>query len=116
MAIPVHITFRGFDRTPSIEQYVQRRAAKLATFSDRITQCRVALEAPHDHRRRGGIFRVRVEVSAPGAELVIGRTADDVQHHDLYAAIDAAFDRAVRMLQDHVRRQRGETKNHQQTI
>jgi ribosomal subunit interface protein len=116
MAIPVHITFRGFDSSSAIEEYVRRRAAKLATFSDRITQCRVTLESPHHHRRHGAAYRVRVEVSAPGAELVIGRTADDEQHQDLYAAVDIEFDRATRVLQDFVRRQRGEIKNHANVV
>jgi ribosomal subunit interface protein len=112
MAIPVHITFRGMGSTPAIDEYVRRRATKLETFSDRVTHCRVTLEAPTHHHRHGAAFGVRVEVSAPGADLVAGHTPNDVQHHDLYAAIDDAFDRAVRMLQDHVRRQRGEIKHH----
>lgn len=114
MAIPVHITFRGMGSTQAIDEYVRRRATKLETFSDRVTQCRVTLEAPPHHRRHGAAFGVRIEMSAPGADLVIGHSPDDVQHQDLYAAIDAAFDKAARMLQDHVRRQRGEVKHHQQ--
>jgi ribosomal subunit interface protein len=114
MAIPVHITFRGLGSTPAIDEYVRRRATKLETFSDRITQCRVTLEAPPHHRRHGASYGVRVEVSAPGAEIVIAHSPEDVQHQDLYAAIDDAFDKAARKLQDHVRRQRGEVKQHQQ--
>ena len=51
----------------------------------------------------------------PGAELVVGRAPDeDAVHRDLYAAIDDAFDAAGRVLQDHARRRRGDTKAHEQ--
>jgi ribosomal subunit interface protein len=113
MRSPVHITFHGLDVSPAVEDYVQRRAAKLDTFYGRITSCRVTLEAPHHRRKHGSCFRVRVEVSTPGADLVVGHGTEDAEHRDLYAAIDDAFDRAVRMLQDHAQRRRGETKVHE---
>jgi hypothetical protein len=37
METPVQITFRAVDASPAVEDYVRRRAAKLETFSDRIT-------------------------------------------------------------------------------
>jgi ribosomal subunit interface protein len=113
MTIPVQITFRGVDVSPALDEYIRKRAEKLATFSDRITHCRVAVEGPPHHRRHGGNYRVRVDLTVPGAELVVARSPDDeVRHQDAYAAIDDAFDHAGRVLQDHVRRQRGEVKSH----
>ena len=113
MAIPVQITFRGLDVSPAVDEYVRKRAAKLATFFDRITHCRVAVEGPPHHKKHGGNYRVRVDLTVPRAELVVTRAPDEnVDHQDVYAAVDDAFDSAGRVLQDHVRRQRGEIKVH----
>jgi ribosomal subunit interface protein len=114
MEIPVRVTFRGIDRTPAIEDYVLRRAAKLERFFERIVACRVTLDAPHRHHQHGRHYLVRVDLTVPGAELVVGRTPDErALHEDLYAAIDDAFDDAGRVLEDHVRKQRGDTKTHE---
>jgi ribosomal subunit interface protein len=114
MAIPVQVTFRGVGRTPAIEDYVHRRATKLERFFERIVGCRVTLDAPHRHHRHGNHYLVRVDMTVPGAELVVGHTPDErAAHEDLYAAIDDAFDDAGRVLEDHVRRQRGDTKTHE---
>jgi ribosomal subunit interface protein len=111
MNIPVQITFRGIKPSPAIEEYVRRRAAKLETFSDRITHCRVAVEAPHHRHKHGEPHRVRVEVTVPGANLVVGeRPSPDFGRQDLYAVIDDAFDDAGRVLQAHMQRLRGDIK------
>ncbi len=113
MTIPVQITFRGLDVSPAVDEYVRKRVGKLTTFSDRITRCRVAVEAPPHHHKHGGKYHVRVELNVPGADLVVARRADDhLGHQDVYAVVDDAFDNAGRVLQDHVRRQRGDTKVH----
>ncbi|SRR6266542_4554758 len=114
MQVPIHITFRSIARSPAIEDYVRQRATKLGTFFDRILGCNVTLEAPHRHHRRGRHYRVHIDVTIPGAELVVGRTPDEGSaHEDVYAAIDDAFDTAGRILQDRARKQRGDTKTHE---
>ena len=107
MENPVQITFRGIERSPAIEDYVRQRATKLGTFFDRIIGCHVTLETPHQHHRHGRHYRILIDLTVPGDELVVGRTPDvGSRHGDVYAAIDDAFDDAGRVLQDHVRRQR----------
>jgi ribosomal subunit interface protein len=107
MSTPVQITYRGIDATPAIEDYVRRRAAKLETFSNRMTRCHVTIEAPHRRHRHGEPYRVRVELKLPGADLVVGdRSNSDATHRDLYAVIDETFDDAGRVLQDNVRKMR----------
>jgi len=114
MQLPLQITFHGLPHSDPVEQYVRSRAAKLDTMATRITSCRIALEMPHKHARHGVHFRVRVDVTLPGGEIVAARSPDDDKtYEDLYATIDAAFDDAGRALQDFVRRQRGDTKPHE---
>jgi ribosomal subunit interface protein len=113
MTFPIQITFRSVDSSPAVEDYVRRRAAKLETFSNRITRCHVTIEAlsgRHDHNEP---YRVRVELKVPGAELVVGDHSKTWPvAHDLYAIIDDTFDDAGRVVQEHVQRARRDTKTH----
>jgi ribosomal subunit interface protein len=118
MEIPIQITFHGIGQSSAISDYVRQRAAKLGTFFDRIIGCHVTLEVPHRHHRHGAQYRVRIDVTVPGAKLVVGRTPDeDSAHRDIYAAIDDAFDGLGRVLQDYVRKRtaRDRTLRHDQT-
>jgi ribosomal subunit interface protein len=115
MKTPVQITFRGIEASPAIDDYIRRRTAKLETFSNRMTRCHVTVEAPHHRHKHGAPYRVRIEMSAPGADLVVGdRSAAETAHQDLYAAVDDAFDDASRVLRDHVQRHRHDGKPHEQ--
>ena len=111
MQPPVQITFHGIEHSDFIEAYVRERAEKLDTFHARITGCRVAVEAPHQHQHSGRHFRVRIDVMVPGGEVVVSHAPDEsAANQDVYAAIDEAFDRLGRRLEDYVRRQRGDVK------
>jgi ribosomal subunit interface protein len=113
MSLPIRITFRDMDPSDAIAQYVQERATKLDTFAARIIGCHVAVEMPHRHQRTGRHFRVRIDLTVPGAELVVGNTqSEDTTNEDAYAAVDEAFDRLGRRLEDWIRRQREDVKPH----
>ncbi|HXX67505.1 MAG TPA: HPF/RaiA family ribosome-associated protein [Polyangiaceae bacterium] len=115
MQLPVQVTFRDMPRSDAIEAYVRKHAAKLETFSARITACHVALEAPHRHQQSGRHYRVRIDLAVPRGEVVVSHAPeDDATNEDAYAAIDEAFDRVVRRLEEHVRRQRGEVKSREE--
>ncbi len=114
MPADVQISFRGMESSPSVEAQVRSRAEELQQFSDRISACRVMLEAAHRHHRQGMIYHVRVDLAVPGGRLVVGREpGEDHAHEDLHVAIRDAFDAARRRLQDHMRRLDGQTKLHE---
>jgi ribosomal subunit interface protein len=116
MQIPLQITFHGVPHSDAVEHYVRTRAAKLELLADRLTSCRVALEMPHHHARHGEHYRVRIDVTLPGGEVVAVRSPDDAKsYEDLYAAVDSAFDDIDRRLQDFVRRRRGDVKAHERS-
>jgi ribosomal subunit interface protein len=109
----LQITFHGLEHSNAVERYVRARAAKLDRFDPRIIRCRVALEKPHRHASHGEHYRVRVDLTVPGGEIVVERLPEsDHLYEDLYAAIDAAFDDAGRRVEDFVRRRRGDVKAH----
>jgi ribosomal subunit interface protein len=113
MAIPIQVTFRDMTHSDAVEKYIHERAEKLETFSARITSCNVAVEAPHKHQHTGRHFRIRIDLLVPGGEVVVSHAPDEEStNEDAYAAIDEAFDRVGRQLEDHVRRQRGDVKPH----
>ena len=109
MQLPVQVTLRDIAPSEAVEGYIRERAAKLDAFYDRIMGCRVVVEAPVRHHRKGGPFKVRIDLTVPGDELVVNRQSDD----DLYVAIREAFDAMRRRLEDYARRQRGSVKAHE---
>jgi ribosomal subunit interface protein len=103
--IPLQITFRDMDHSDAVESYVRKRAGKLAAASRGIVACKVAVEAPHRHKNHGRHFRVRIDLTVPGTELVVDRCPDAGNAcADVYAAIDQAFDHVLRRLRDGAKR------------
>ena len=80
----------------------------------RITAFRVVVKAPGAHHRTSGHYEVNIHMALPdGREIAVTRTATaDERFLDLDFAIDDAFKRARRRLQDQVRRMRGQIKAH----
>jgi ribosome-associated translation inhibitor RaiA len=113
MPIPLQITFRGFDPSDAIDQLVRARVERLERFYDRVTHCHVVIEAPSEHRRKGGNFKVSVKLSVPGGEITIGRDpTKNHAHEDLRVSLRDAFSAAGRKLEDHARVMRGDVKTH----
>jgi ribosomal subunit interface protein len=97
----------------AVEARVRERAERLERYYDRITSCRVVVEAPHRHGRQGTLYHVRVDLTVPDGEILVTRERGDAHaHEDVYVAIRDAFDAARRSLEDFARRQRGEIKQH----
>jgi cold shock CspA family protein len=113
MALPLQLTFHGLRHSDALEDYVKRKAEKLPRLSERITHCRVAIEVPH-RRSRTTAVRVRVALGVPPRdELVIDRHHKTQTQNDAYAAIDVAFEDAVRALREETRVRRGAVKTHE---
>lgn len=107
MQLPLQVTARDFALSEAAEADIRAKAGQLDQYYDGIIGCRVVVESPVRHHRKGP-FTVRIDLSVPGAEVVVDRQADA----DLYVAIRDAFDAARRRLEDYARRQRGTVKTH----
>jgi cold shock CspA family protein/ribosome-associated translation inhibitor RaiA len=127
MILPVQTSFRNMDASAAVAARVQEEADKLDKYFDRITSCRVIVEAPHRHHRRGEPFHIRIELGVPGKELVVTHEPTlkheeqgewhkhlevEGPHKDVYVAIRDAFKAMRRRLQDHVRCLRHDVKTH----
>ncbi|HVO91950.1 MAG TPA: HPF/RaiA family ribosome-associated protein [Terriglobales bacterium] len=140
MKIPLKITFRDMAPSPAIEDNIREKADKLDALYDGIMGCRVIVEAPHRHHRKGKSYVVRIDMTVPGGELVVNREpkrlvaarpagSEELEknlaesheptkhaaHEDVYVAIRDAFNAASRKLQDYARRRRGKIKVHEAT-
>lgn len=114
MAVDLHISFRGMEPSPAAEAQVRRRVHELEQFSDRISACRVVLEANDRHHQHGRIYHARVDLTVSGGRIVADREPGlNHAHEDLQVAIRDAFDAVRRRLQDHMRRLDGQTKQHE---
>lgn len=131
MTVPIQITFRNIEPSDRVEATIRKQVVKLGRFYARIMSCRVAVEAPENRRRHGGVPHVRIDLSLPGAELVIKndpslrRTIQSeelnqspkrldlsVPHKCVEVAVRDAFRAARRRLEDYVQRTRGDVKTH----
>lgn len=131
MQSPLQITFRNLTPSATIEEWVRTEADKLDSFYNRVMGCRVAIEVPHRHHRKGSPYHIRIDLTVPGEEIVVKREPSlshrarqlgeteikkrlevKTPHKNLRAAINDAFRAAGRRLQDYARRQRGDVKSH----
>jgi len=115
MQTPPQIEFQGMKATADIEDAIEKHVAQLESRSGRLTACRVILKGPGAHHRKGGLYEVHIRLALPdGREVNINHTApEDERRSDLAYALNNAFKRARRQLQDEVRRMQGQVKDHQ---
>jgi cold shock CspA family protein len=115
MKLPLQISFRNVEASDEAERRIRDEAAQLDKFCDRIMSCRVVVDVPHRHHVTGNDFQVRIDITVPGEEIAI--THEPAKHDPYYknvnAAIRDAFDSAARRLEDYVRRQRADVKQHE---
>lgn len=110
---PVEITFRNLGASDALEKNVREKVRKLQQFCDRISACRVVVEANHRHQHKGNLYHVRIDITVPGHELVVSRDpADNRAHEDAYVAVRDAFNAARRQLEKFVRSNRRQAKVH----
>ncbi|MGE3691349.1 MAG: cold shock domain-containing protein [Novosphingobium sp.] len=116
MESPVQIDFRNCDRTGDYRRRIEELVAELESRFGRIVNCRVIMTGPSGHHQTGGHFEVGVHLELPdGHRVDAGRTPPkDERFGDPWFAINDAFKRARRRLQDNVRRMQGKVKQHEQ--
>ncbi|MDA8233029.1 MAG: HPF/RaiA family ribosome-associated protein [Magnetospirillum sp.] len=115
MQLPLQVTFHGIDHSEAVEERIREKASKLEQFCDRITSCRVAIEAHHRNssslHHKGEPFHIRIDLTVPGTELVVTRDPKDSHvNEDIYIALRDAFQAMERQLKEYTARQRGDTK------
>jgi ribosome-associated translation inhibitor RaiA len=108
VSLPVTVVFRNMEDSPAIRSAALGHLAKLGRKFERIVKCRVTVEAPQRHHRKGRLFQANVELMLPGHEITTkGAGKNKHAHEDVNVALRDAFAAAARQLQDFRRKQGG---------
>jgi len=115
METAAEIDFQGIEPSLSVREAIDAHIRALEERCGRITACRVVIKGPGSHHRAGGLYEVNIRLALPdGREVDVARTPRaDERHADLDFAVNDAFKRARRRLQDKVRRMQGHVKTHE---
>jgi ribosome-associated translation inhibitor RaiA/cold shock CspA family protein len=117
MQVPVEIRYHDIEGSEALEREIRRRVEKLDRIYDRLTACRVSIEAPHRQHKTGNVPEVHIELSVPGGRpLVVSREPHRAQQRharpDIHTALRDAFKAAERQLKSFKTAQNGEVKAH----
>ncbi|MGB9117388.1 cold shock domain-containing protein [Bradyrhizobium sp.] len=115
MQTPVEVEFQEMAASPAIQEVITGQVKKLEQRYGRITACRIVVKGPGNRHQTGGLYDVNIRMALPdGREVNIGRTPKaDERHAELSFAINDAFKRARRRLQDNARQMEGMIKSHE---
>lgn len=115
MQTPVEIEFQDMAANPAIQELIADHVKTFEQRYGRITACRIVVKGPGNRRQTGGLYDINIRLALPdGREVNVGHTPKaDERHSDLPFAINDAFKRARRQLQDSARRMRGQIKSHE---
>jgi ribosome-associated translation inhibitor RaiA/cold shock CspA family protein len=110
------ITFHNLDTSQAVKEEILDQVAKLERIYDRITTCRVSVEALHNQHRTGNVYEVHVEMLVPGATLAVSREPHKAKERyaspDIHTSIRDAFRSAERQLKEYKEQLRGDVKIH----
>jgi len=117
MQTPLQVVFQDLNHSEEIEEVVRRHAAELERYFDRITACRVVVQATHPHHDNGRVYHVRIDLSVPHKEILVTHDHDRKgTHQDVYAAIGDSFKAASRQLETYVRKLHGDGRHEDATV
>jgi ribosomal subunit interface protein len=112
MISDTQVVFRGIDHSEAVEEVVQRRAEKLARYTDQIQSLRVTLESPHNNHHKGKVYHVGVEAFIPNHDIVVNHDQHDKHsHEDIYIAIRDTFDAVERRIKELAEKQRRQSRH-----
>ncbi|RDI37575.1 HPF/RaiA family ribosome-associated protein [Aquicella lusitana] len=95
----LQITVRSISDSPTIEYHIRKHFAKLNRIYSKISNCRVIIDVPQNHKHKGKIFSVSIDITIPGKELISRK-----QSQNLYIAIRNSFAAIEKLLEKHIKR------------
>jgi ribosome-associated translation inhibitor RaiA/cold shock CspA family protein len=114
MERPLEIAFHNLPSSPELEAEIRRRAERLSKRYDRLTGCRVSVEALHQQHRTGNLFEVHVVLAVPRRlDLTVSHEPHKANiryaNPDALTSIRGAFKAAERQLSKYKERLRENT-------
>ena len=118
MQEPLEIVFHNLEPTPALEAEIRDRFAKLERLYDRMTSCRVSVEALHKQHKTGNVYEVHIDMLVPRGELVVSKEPHRAKERyaapDVHTSIKDAFKAAERQLIEHKRQIKENVSAHAQ--
>jgi ribosome-associated translation inhibitor RaiA len=106
MTTLVEIHFHGIEKSDTVEQRVRDKVAKLQTHFERMTSCRVGIEATQRSPQKPKVYQIKIEIGIPRRKPIVV-THERVGSHaneELCHAIRDAFEAALRKVDGTVAR------------
>jgi ribosome-associated translation inhibitor RaiA len=112
MQTPVKIGFQGGDPSEALTQLIHQEVEALERVYGRLTSCQVTVQIPDNHHRTG-FYSVHIHLAMPGNyDVVVDHQSDnDDRLTTPQFAVNDAFRRAKRQIQDRARKMRGDVKS-----
>jgi putative sigma-54 modulation protein len=95
----VEVHFHGIEKSDAIEQRVREKVAKLQKHFERMTSCRVAVEAPQRSTpQKPKVYQIKIEIGMPRRKPIVVSHERIGSHanEELGLAIRDAFEAATR--------------------
>ncbi len=114
METPLQIELDGVKSSDYLNELIESNLAKIEKRFGRATACRVVVRAPNAHHHSGEPFEVSIRLALPTKkEINVNHTpGQNDRLSDLTAAVNAAFKRALRQLDDESQQMQGRVKHH----
>jgi ribosomal subunit interface protein len=106
---PIQITIRDISASKALEQHIRDEAEKLEHYYQRIQSCRVVVCLAQKNKHQGKLFKVTVDVTVPGKDLVVNHKLNE----DPHIAVRDAFSAVLRQIEKYADKRRGEIKTHE---
>jgi len=98
MTTLVEVHFHGIEKSDAVEQRVRDKVAKLQSHFERMTSCRVGIEATQRTPQKPKVYQIKIEIGMPRRKAIVV-THDRIGSHaneELGLAIRDAFEVARR--------------------
>ena len=114
METPLQIELDGVKSSDYLKELIESNLAKIEKRFGRATACRVVVHAPNAHHQSGKPFEISIRIALPAKkEINVSHTpGENDRLSDLTAAINAAFKRALRQIEDQTQQMQGRVKHH----
>ena len=111
MKVELSVNYEHMQRSDELDARIREYVDQLEQRFGRIISCRVVVQAPHKHHRRGTHYHTRIHLHVPRGEIVVTREPPlNKAHEDVFVAVHDAFRAARRKLEERVRQHTGRVR------
>jgi cold shock CspA family protein len=109
------IAFRHVEPSEAVQQQIVDEIDRLDALDESLITCRVMVELGDRRHQTGNQYHVRIDLTRPGAEIVVDRRPPEHRaHEELAQAIGEAFEAARKRLLEDKERSRRDVKQHEE--